>query len=68
MPLDIDPEELRRAVGHRVRVTAFGIPYVGTLIRYDEELARLEIQEGDNVAIVERERIDQFAIDEEESS
>ena len=68
MPLDIDPAEIKRAVGHRIRVSAFGIPYEGKLVRYDEEQARLEIHDGEHVAIVERERIDEFVIEDDKAS
>lgn len=67
MPLDIEPAELRQSIGRRVEVTAFGITYTGKLIHYDEERARLEIQDGENVAIVERERIDRFRVLKEET-
>ena len=59
---DIDPQEIRAAVGQRVEVMAFGIPYVGLLERYDEEAARLQIRDGDDVAMVEQERIEEFRV------
>ena len=65
MPLDIDPADLKKAIGRQVAVSAFGIPFVGKLVGFDEEKARLEIDDGEHVAYVEHDRIDQFEIVED---
>lgn len=59
---EVDPEEIRQAIGQRVEVMAFGLPYVGILEDYDEKSGRLQIRDQEDVAFVERERIESFRI------
>lgn len=64
---EVEPKEIRKAVGKNVEVMAFGVPYVGILEHYDEEKARLKIRDGDDIAIVEQERIESFRVLDEEN-
>jgi len=59
---EIPPEQIQAAIGKRVRVVAFGIPYEGVLKSFDQETARLQIQDSEDEAQVEQDRIEDFEV------
>lgn len=62
---DLDAQEIRDAVGKRIEVMAFGVPYIGVLEAYDEEAFKLHIRDEKDLAVVEQERIEEFHVLEE---
>jgi hypothetical protein len=59
---EIPPEEIKAAIGKKVRVLAFGIIYEGTLNKFDEATARLHIKSGHDEVLVDWVRIEGFTL------
>lgn len=62
MPAEIELAEIRQALGQQVEVTAFGIPYVGTLAGFDENLGQLTIRDAEDQVLLDLDRIESFKI------
>lgn len=56
---------LLSAKGKRVEVFAFGITYIGDLTSVDPENGFISVTDGEDTAVLELERIEQFNILEE---
>ncbi len=66
LEMSISEDELIRdlvsAKGHPVEIIAFGIAYTGTLADIDVEQGYAIVLDGDNRAVLEFERIEQFRL------
>lgn len=51
---------LKKFIGHRVEVIAFGISYRGKLQKVDELTSTIRIVDRGNSAVLEIERIEEF--------
>ncbi|MBI2067530.1 MAG: hypothetical protein HYT77_05940 [Deltaproteobacteria bacterium] len=58
--LEVTPRILKKALGHRVEVIAFGIAYQGRLQKIDNSSGTIRITDRKNAAIIEIERIASF--------
>lgn len=58
-------QEIVEAKGKRVEVFAFGITYVGTLKSIDAENGFISVSDGEDTAILELERIENFNVIED---
>ena len=57
---EVTVEEIQKAVGRRVEVIAFGISYVGFLRKVDLRTGTVRIQDKEDYAVLEIERIESF--------
>jgi len=55
-------QQLLSAKGKRVEVFAFGITYIGELTLVDPENGLIAVTDGEDVAMLEMERIEQFNV------
>lgn len=55
-------EELEKALGKKVEVLAFGVAYVGKIKKVDLELGTIVIEDKNDSAVLEIERIEDFKI------
>ena len=62
MPAEPEVKEIKQAIGKRVEIIAFGIPYLGTLKRFNQKEARLVVQEGEDVAEIDLDRVESFKV------
>jgi len=53
------------AKGKRVEVFAFGLTYIGELESVDTENGFISVKDGEDAAVLELERIENFGISEE---
>ena len=53
---------LQDLVGRRVEIIAFGISYLGKLNEVDFDKGTLKIQDGEDFAILELERVESFSL------
>ncbi|MBI2092068.1 MAG: hypothetical protein HYY43_02380 [Deltaproteobacteria bacterium] len=55
-------QDLLAAKGKRVEVFAFGITYIGKLTSVDTENGFISVTDGEDTAMLELERIEQFSL------
>jgi hypothetical protein len=53
---------LKDLIGRKVEIIAFGISYLGTLEGVDFDQGTLKIEDGDDFAILELERVESFSL------
>lgn len=59
---EIDHKEIKKAVGKKVEIIAYGIPYIGTLERFDKKNSRLVVRDNSDVAMLDLDRIESFKL------
>lgn len=57
---EVTPKFLKRSVGRRVEVVAFGIAYRGRLAKVDSRTGTVRIVDKGDSAVIEIERIEAF--------
>jgi hypothetical protein len=59
---EVSSKDLREAIGKRVEVLAFGINYVGVLTNVDSRAGTIRVEDKEDYAVLEIERIESFKV------
>ena len=59
---EITPAKLKKSLGKKVEVIAFGISYVGRLKKLDFKAGFLRVEDGKDYVVLEIERIESFRL------
>jgi hypothetical protein len=59
---EVTPAKLKRVLGKRVEVQAFGVSYLGTLKKVDAKSGVVRVEDGRDYVVLEIERIDHFKV------
>ncbi len=59
---EVSPSRLKKAIGKRVEVLAFGISYVGKLTKLDAKNGLIRIEDKDDYVVLEIERVEDFKV------
>ncbi len=62
MESETDLREIKKALGKKVEVLAFGIFYVGTLTKIDSKVGTIRVEDKEDYVVLEIERIESFRI------
>lgn len=59
---EVTAAKLKKAVGKKVEVHAFGVSYVGTLKKVDARSGEIRVEDGEDYVVLEIERVDHFRL------
>lgn len=59
---EIDPKQLKAALGKKVDALAFGLSYQGILKKIDLKAGTIKIEDKEDYAVLEIERIESFKV------
>ena len=59
---EVNPSDLKKNLGKKVEVLAFGIAYVGILKKVDPRAGTIRIEDKEDYVVLEIERIESFKV------